>query len=45
MEADANAPMKTLNEVVESIDIGWFHYRLLVLCGLSFMADAMVGFL
>lgn len=38
----SNAPHKTLNDVLENIEIGWFHYRLLILCGLSFMADAMV---
>jgi len=30
-----------LNEVLDSIPVGVFHYRLLLICGLSFMADAM----
>lgn len=31
----------TLDEVLEKIPLGIFHYRLLVVCGMSFMADAM----
>jgi MFS family permease len=36
-----NIKEKTLNEVIDGIPLGPFHYRLLVLCGLAFMADAM----
>ena len=31
-----------IDEVMEKIDLGWFHYRLLTICGLAFMSDAMV---
>lgn len=34
-------PEKHLNDVLESMDLGYFHYRLLIMCGMSFMADAM----
>jgi hypothetical protein len=33
---------KTLEQVLDSIPVGWFHYRLLFICGLAFMADGMV---
>lgn len=32
---------KTLDEVIEKIPVGWFHYRLLFICGLAFMADGL----
>eukprot|EP00602_Paraphysomonas_sp_CaronLab_P008749 CAMPEP_0185036990 /NCGR_PEP_ID=MMETSP1103-20130426/30801_1 /TAXON_ID=36769 /ORGANISM="Paraphysomonas bandaiensis, Strain Caron Lab Isolate" /LENGTH=502 /DNA_ID=CAMNT_0027574779 /DNA_START=122 /DNA_END=1630 /DNA_ORIENTATION=+ len=32
---------KSLDRVLESIPLGKFHYRLLIICGMSFMADAM----
>jgi putative MFS transporter len=32
---------EALDNVVDSLPIGFFHYRLLVMCGLAFMADAM----
>ena len=32
---------KLLDEILNEIGIGYFHYRLLILCGLSFMADSM----
>lgn len=41
MTKDGHVPEKFLNDVLESMDIGYFHYRLLLMCGLSFMADAM----
>ena len=28
-----------VNEVLDNIPVGFFHYRLLLICGLSFMAD------
>lgn len=31
----------TLDEVLESLPVSFFHYRLLIICGLAFMADAM----
>ena len=31
-----------LDDVLELIPTGKFHYRLLIICGMSFMADAMV---
>jgi hypothetical protein len=31
----------TLEELLDDIPIGKFHYRLLVICGMAFMADAM----
>lgn len=31
----------TLDELLADIPIGRFHYRLLVICGMAFMADAM----
>ena len=31
----------TLDDLLEKIPIGRFHYRLLVICGMAFMADAM----
>lgn len=31
----------TLEEAMESIPVSFFHYRLLLMCGLAFMADAM----
>ena len=34
-------PEKHLNDVLESMELGYFHYRLLLMCGMSFMADAM----
>ena len=30
----------TVDEAIDSIPIGLFHYRLLALCGSSFLADA-----
>lgn len=41
---DRDVPLKQLNEVLESMELGYTHYRLLIMCGLSFMADAMVRF-
>jgi MFS family permease len=38
-EAEAN--MMRLDAVLELIPVGMYHYRLLTICGLSFMADAM----
>lgn len=31
----------TLEELLDDVPIGRFHYRLLVICGMAFMADAM----
>jgi hypothetical protein len=31
----------TLDQLLDDIPIGNFHYRLLVICGMAFMADAM----
>lgn len=36
------APERSINYMLESMPIGTFHHRLLGICGLSFMADAMV---
>jgi MFS transporter, putative metabolite:H+ symporter len=36
-----SAPVFSLDEILEKIPLGYFHYRLLVVCGMSFMADAM----
>ena len=36
----AGPPRMTLDEALESLPIGLFHYRLLALCGSSFLADA-----
>jgi MFS family permease len=33
--------VKTLDEVLESIPVGFFHLRLALICGSAFMADAM----
>jgi hypothetical protein len=33
---------KTLEQMLDKIPVGWFHYRLLLICGLAFMADGMV---
>jgi hypothetical protein len=33
---------RNLNEVLDDIPLGWFHYRLLIMCGLAYTADAMV---
>ena len=30
-----------LEEALESIPVSYFHYRLLLICGLAFMADSM----
>lgn len=30
-----------LDAVIDSIPVSFFHYRLLLMCGLAFMADAM----
>lgn len=35
-------PVRNLDEILEKLPVGWFHYRLLIICGLSFMADGMV---
>ena len=32
----------TLDEILEDVKVSWFQYRLFVLCGLMFMADALV---
>lgn len=32
---------RALEDILEDIPIGRFHYRLLVICGMAFMADAM----
>jgi hypothetical protein len=39
---DENMPVRNLDKVLEKLPVGWFHYRLLIICGLSFMADGMV---
>lgn len=31
-----------MTEVIDSLPLGWFHYRLLLVCGLCFCADSMV---
>ena len=33
--------LKSLDECLEDINVSWFQYELLLLCGLMFMADAM----
>ena len=37
----SSPPEMELEEVVEMIPIGFMHYRLLAMCGLCFMADAL----
>ena len=32
---------EALDAVIDSIPVSFFHYRLLLMCGLAFMADAM----
>lgn len=32
---------KTLDSILDSMPISYFHFRLILICGLSFMADAM----
>lgn len=32
-----------LDDVLELIPVGKYHYRLLIICGMSFMSDAMVS--
>lgn len=32
----------SLDDVLELIPVGNYHYRLLIICGMSFMSDAMV---
>jgi MFS family permease len=34
-------PVQTLDDILEFIPVSWYHYRLFLMCGLSFMADAM----
>ena len=31
-----------VQEIIDHMELGWFHYRLLIICGLGFMADSMV---
>lgn len=33
--------MQSLDDVLEFIPVSWYHYRLFLMCGLSFMADSM----
>lgn len=42
-EGGALPPLVSLDSMLESMHNGRFHWILLLLCGLSFMADAMVG--
>ena len=37
----SDAPVQKLEVVLNKLPVGWFHYRLLLICGLSFMADGM----
>jgi hypothetical protein len=32
-----------IDTIMEKMELGWFHYRLLFICGLAFMSDAMVS--
>lgn len=41
-EADGPPPQVALESILDSMGTGRFRYILLVLCGLAFMADAMV---
>jgi hypothetical protein len=41
-ERDSPLEEKTLEQMLDKIPVGWFHYRLLLICGLAFMADGMV---
>lgn len=41
LEVDSSAEKKPLNEVIDMIPVGLFHYRLLFICGLAFMADGL----
>jgi hypothetical protein len=38
-DVEKNTEEKTLEEMLDKIPVGWFHYRLLLICGLAFMAD------
>lgn len=31
-----------VDEILEKLQLGYFHYRMLFICGMAFMADAMV---
>jgi len=37
----ASWPVKTLDDLIDTMPQGRFHWRLLLICGLSFMADSM----
>lgn len=39
VDEEKNAEEKTLEQMLDEIPVGWFHYRLLLICGLAFMAD------
>ena len=41
--AGAGAVEMRLDDVLELIPVGKYHYRLLIICGMSFMSDAMVS--
>jgi hypothetical protein len=41
VSASHTTEKQTLDAVIESIPVGWFHYRLLFICGLAFMADGL----
>jgi len=32
-----------VNDVLEKLEPGYFHYMMLMICGMAFMADAMVS--
>ena len=38
---EEDAPLMRLDDVLELLPVGKYHYRLLFICGMSFMSDAM----
>jgi hypothetical protein len=44
VDEEKNTEEKTLEQMLDKIPVGWFHYRLLLICGLAFMADGKHDF-
>ena len=40
-ENEDKSHKRSIDSVLESIPVGWFHYRLAIICGAAFMADSM----
>ena len=41
IDYNINGNSWTLDEIFEKIPLSYFHFRLLFICGIAFMADAM----